>query len=122
MLQRQPLQILHDDERLTILSPDFVDRADIRMIQCRSCFRFSLKSSQRLRLFGYIIRQELERDKAVQAEVFSLVDHTHPAATELFDDAVMRDGLANHWAEILGPGLRQVNEGVEFGGVPERQL
>jgi hypothetical protein len=23
------------------------------------------------------------------------------------------DGLANHWAEILGPGLGQVNEGVQ---------
>jgi hypothetical protein len=34
----------------------------------------------------------------------------------------MGDGLAYHWAEILGPGLRQVNEGVEVGGVPERRL
>ena len=34
----------------------------------------------------------------------------------------MRDGLANHWVEILGPGLGEVNEDVEVGGAPERQL
>jgi hypothetical protein len=26
----------------------------------------------------------------------SLIDHTHPAATELFDNTVMRDRLADH--------------------------
>jgi hypothetical protein len=30
----------------------------------------------------------------------------------------VRDGLANHWAEILGPELEQVNEGLEDGRVP----
>jgi hypothetical protein len=34
----------------------------------------------------------------------------------------VRDGLADHWAEILGPGLWEVNEGVEVGGVGERPL
>jgi hypothetical protein len=28
--------------------------------------------------------------------VFSFVDHTHPAAAEFLDDAVVRDGLADH--------------------------
>jgi hypothetical protein len=35
----------------------------------------------------------------------SFVDDSHPAATKLFDDAVMRDGLANHCGETtLGEG------------------
>jgi hypothetical protein len=29
-------------------------------------------------------------------EVLGLVNHTHPAATQLLQDAVVRDGLANH--------------------------
>jgi hypothetical protein len=29
----------------------------------------------------------------MQANVLSLVNHTHAAATEFFDNAVMRDGL-----------------------------
>jgi hypothetical protein len=32
----------------------------------------------------------------VQADVFSFVHHPHPAAAQLLDDAVMRDGLADH--------------------------
>ena len=40
-------------------------------------------------------RQELQGDKSVQGYVFSLVDHTHPPATQLLDDAVVRNGLAD---------------------------
>ncbi len=43
-------------------------------------------------------------------QILSLVNHTHPAATQLFSDAVVRDRSADHWAEILGPDRRQVNE------------
>jgi hypothetical protein len=32
----------------------------------------------------------------MEACVFGLVHHTHTTAAELLDDAVMRDGLANH--------------------------
>jgi hypothetical protein len=28
-----------------------------------------------------------------------LIDHTHAAATELLDNAVMRNSLADHWRE-----------------------
>src|ERR1019366_4967923 len=33
-----------------------------------------------------------------QLEVFGFVDHTHPAATELRENAIVRDGLADHFA------------------------
>ena len=52
---------------------------------------------------------ELEGNEAVQPRVLCFVDHTHPAAAQFFDDAIMRDGLADHCAEILGLGSRQVN-------------
>jgi hypothetical protein len=32
----------------------------------------------------------------MEGYVLSFIDHTHPAAAELFDDAVVRDGLADH--------------------------
>jgi hypothetical protein len=51
--------------------------------------------------FGYLVRQKLQGDEAVQLYILGLVDHTHPAATELLDEAVVRDGLADHWALIL---------------------
>ena len=40
-------------------------------------------------------------------DVFWFV-HTH-FAPKLFEDAVVGDGLADHWAEILRPGWEQVN-------------
>jgi hypothetical protein len=44
------------------------------------------------------LRQKLQRDVAVQLEVFGFIDHTHPAATELRKDAIVRNGLADHFA------------------------
>jgi hypothetical protein len=47
--------------------------------------------------------KKLEGDGAVEARVLSLVDNAHPAATELFENTVMREGLANHcWETALG--------------------
>jgi serine/threonine protein kinase len=52
--------------------------------------------------FGYM---------TVQLQVFSLIDHTHAAATELFQDAIVRDGLADH-AFIFPVGTRCINSPV----------
>ena len=35
----------------------------------------------------------------MEGYVLSLVDDTHPAAAQLLNDAVVRDGLADHWRE-----------------------
>jgi hypothetical protein len=76
--------------------------------------RFALETAQRLRILGDFIGQELQSDEAVEAGVLGLVDDTHAAAPELFQDAVVRDCLADHWAEILGPEVGQVNERIEI--------
>jgi hypothetical protein len=52
-----------------------------------------------LRVLGYIVGQELESNKPAELHILSLVDNTHTAAAQLLDDAVMRDGLADHWRE-----------------------
>ena len=95
MLQRQAIQKLHDDKRLILLLSNLIDRADIGMVQGGSCLRFPLKPGQRLGVFGYRIRQKLQCDEAVQLHVLSLVNNTHPATTELLDNAVVRDGFAD---------------------------
>lgn len=46
----------------------------------------------------------------MEAEVFSLIDDSHTAATQLLSDAVVRDHLPDHWAEILGVPAMQVNQ------------
>ena len=47
-------------------------------------------------VLGNIRREELEGDETSKFSVLRLIDHTHPAATQLFGNAVMRDGLTNH--------------------------
>jgi hypothetical protein len=52
--------------------------------------------------------------------VLGLVHHTHPTAAELFDNAVVRDGLINQlekaptlWPEMVGPATQgSQNKGV----------
>ena len=49
-----------------------------------------------------MLRQKLERDETVEASILGLVNHSHPASTELLDDAVMRDGLTDHdWRDAF---------------------
>src|SRR5271157_3495548 len=96
MLQRQPFQKLHGDKGLPVLLANVINRADVRMVQRRRGLGFALKARQRLRIAGHFLGQELERDKAMQPRVLGLVDDAHAAASKLFDDAVVRDGLADH--------------------------
>jgi len=78
-----------------VLVVNFVNCADIRMIQCRGGLGFTLEAAKRLQVFGYVIGKELESDKATELYILSFVDNTHASAAQLLDDAVMRDGLAD---------------------------
>jgi hypothetical protein len=85
------------------------------MVQRRSGTGFPAEALQGLRVLGNVVRKEFQSDKALKIGVLGFVNYTHPTTAEPFDDAVVRDGLANHWAEIIGLGLGQVNEGAEVG-------
>ncbi len=110
MLQGQSIQKLHRDEGLSVLVINLVDGADIRMIQCGRSLGFALKAGECLRVFGYIVGQELESHKAIEFDILGLIDDTHPAAAQLLDDAVVRDGLTNklgrscHWRDVRSDG------------------
>jgi hypothetical protein len=78
---------------------DVVKGADIGMIEGGSSLCFALKAAQGLRVADDLVRQKLQSDETVKASVFRFVDYTHPAAAELLDDAVVRDGLAHHCAD-----------------------
>ena len=99
MLQRHAVQKLHGDERLLAVLPDFIDGADVGMIEsrCRPCL--SAKPLQRLRVSRQFLGQELEGHEAAKVGILSLIDHAHAAAPEFLDDAVVRNGLANHWGD-----------------------
>ncbi len=117
MLEGLTVKKLHCDERLLMLVVNFVDGADVRMVQCGGCLGFALKPAERLRVFGDVVGQELKGDKAVELDILSLIDHTHPAAAEFLNDAVVRDGSPDHQGQILRGGNGQVNESRGVGTV-----
>jgi hypothetical protein len=39
-------------------------------------------------------------DEAIKAGVLGLIHDTHPAAAEFLNDAIVRDGLADHGVEV----------------------
>jgi hypothetical protein len=84
---------------------NFVNGADVGMVQSGSGPGFTAKTLERLRVVRDVVRQELKGDKAAQGGVLCPVDHTHPAPTKLLDDAVVRDDLADQKRETppLGP-------------------
>jgi hypothetical protein len=95
VLQGHAVQKLHGDEGLPVLVVNFVDGADVGMIQGGGSLCFTLEAAQGLSVFCYLVGQELERDEATELHILGLVHHTHPAATQFLDDAVVRDGLAH---------------------------
>ncbi len=75
---------------------DLVNGADVGMVQSRRSPSFASKTLERLQVPGKLVRQKLQRDKPPQLSVFGLVNDTHAAAAQFFDNAVMRDVLVDH--------------------------
>ena len=101
MFQRHALEKLHSDERLFTVSADFVDSADIRMIESGGCSRLAAKAFQGLRVLRQRVGQEFKGNETAKFGVLSLVDDSHAAATEFFDNAVVRNRLADHSEDEL---------------------
>src|ERR1700674_1539738 len=102
VLQRDAVEKLHHDEGLAFTLADFVDGTDVGMIQGRRGTSFPAKAFQRLRISRQFIGQELEGDKAAKLGILGLVHHAHPAAAQLLNDAIVRDGFADHLRECYG--------------------
>ncbi len=121
MIQRRPFQEFHYDERPAFMFCDFVYGADVGMVEGRRGTRLPAKAFQHLRVFCNVFRQELQSDKATEFGVLGLIDHTHPAAAQLLDDAVVRNGLTDHLRECYG-----VRSGKSMYGLtartPEKSL
>ena len=54
------------------------------------------KRSRRLAVLGHVFGEKFQGDEAIEPGVFGFVNDTHAATTQLFDNAVVRDGLADH--------------------------
>src|SRR6266849_26402 len=111
-LQRHAIQEFHGYEGTAVLLANVVNRADVGMVQCGCGLGFALKTGECLRVTGNLLGQELEGDEAMQPRILGLVDNTHTASAELLDDAVVRNGLADHAQACYGGSIRKSMTGV----------
>jgi hypothetical protein len=65
----------------------------------------------------HIIGKEFDRDETVEVSIFGLVNDTHAAPTQFLNNSVVRNGLADHWADMLGSRSRAVNESEDARSV-----
>src|SRR5262245_20781129 len=96
MLQRLAFQQLHHEEPLAVVLADVEERADVRMVERRCDARLALEAFDRLRIARQLGRQDFDGGLPAQPGVLGAINDTHAAAPELFDDAVVRKGLADH--------------------------
>ena len=118
VLERLSFEKLHHNKGLPLVFIDVVNCADVGMVECGSGLRFTLESFQGLSVFRKSFRQEFQGDSALELGVLGPVDDAHAAATQLLQDAIVRNGLTNHarnqpLGAILGCACRQVN--VQMG-------
>jgi hypothetical protein len=66
------------------------------MIESGCGVAFALEAAKRLGIFGEVVGEKFESDKAVETSVLGFVDDSHAPATKFFDDAVVGDRLADH--------------------------
>ena len=83
MFQGLAIQKLHCNEGRAVLLINLVDSADAWMIQCRGSLRLTLEANKCLGVFGQLLRQELQSNKAMELDVLSLVNDTHATAAQL---------------------------------------
>ena len=101
MFQRYPIQKFHREEGIIVFPSNLINRAYIGVIESGSGARLAAEAFQSLSVLRYIIGKKFKRDKAAERGVFGLVNHAHTAATELLDDAIVRDGSSDHLWRIL---------------------
>ena len=101
VLQGLAAEALHHDEEMAIVLADFVDGADVGMVQRRSGAGFAAEAFESLGILGSIVGKKLQGDEAAELRVFRFVNHSHAAAAEQFNDAVVGDGLADHVCRMM---------------------
>ena len=94
--QRAALEPFEDEKAAPVVLADFVNRADVGMIQRRRHPRFARETFDGLRIARVFLRQKLQRDLAAEIQIFGEIDDSHAATAEFFKNAVVRDCLAQH--------------------------
>ena len=82
------LDQLHHERADRLRFLDAVDRADVGMIQRRECLRFAREARQAIGIARHGLRQDLQRDLAIQLRVARAIDLAHAAGAKEREDFV----------------------------------
>src|SRR5262249_23169199 len=89
VLQRRAFQILHSNKARAVVLANFVNRANVRMIQRGSRSGLAPEALQRVWVLRQIFGKKLDGYEASKLKVFGLEHDTHAAATDFLDNSVM---------------------------------
>ena len=89
------LDEFHDDQRRGARLEQFVDLADVRMVERGGGERLGSQPQDGVGVGGVSFANRLQRNGAIQAGVDRLPDDAHTAAAEAGDDAIVADELGD---------------------------
>ena len=104
LVDRQPLDVLHDEVRQAVLGRAAVEQPrDVRVIEASEDLALVAEAAQhRLRIHAAL--DELDRDLFLVLAVGAPreIDRAHSAAADALQDFPVADGLADHAIGLLG--------------------
>ena len=92
--QRLAFEILHDEKRRALLSADVVEGADVRMGELRDRAGFTIEAFAELPIGRERLRNDFDRDRAIEPRVAGFVHLAHAAGPEGGDDLVRAEAGA----------------------------
>lgn len=102
---------------------DFVNRADVRVIQSGCGARFALESLERIGMPGQLLGEKLKRQKPPEPGVLGLVDHAHTAATQPLQNPVTGDCRRSYLLNRCNKTIATAGQGLDVariaGGVAQ---
>src|ERR1700720_4033437 len=93
LLQGFAFEQFDGNETKTFSFVDFVNSANVGVVQRGSRSSFSLESPEGLLIGCEVSGKQLKGDKAPEFHIFGSVNNSHAAPTNWLEDAVMRDDL-----------------------------
>ena len=80
--QRLAFEMLHHEVVRCRRAADVVDAADVGMVERGDGARLALEACPQVRIVSDVARQDLDRDRAIEARVARLVDLAHAAGAD----------------------------------------
>src|SRR5208283_5391526 len=106
VLQDLPVEKFHRNDWPTVVFANFIDGADVRVIQGRSSLCLKVEASQYFCVWREPVREELQGNEAVELGILYFIDNAHTDTVELFGDTLVRFGLVNHIQSRRNPRFR----------------